>query len=222
MQARVLPIALGAITIGCPHGMPSPARDSTCLAIAFGEWLPAMPTYLPAEGFRALPDFLLRHEVHKNLTGWTHMTWRRLGTAPLLGADSLRVTISPNSGRSFEWTGTAYLQGWRTNGDSLLLLAGPTLGDMLGVRGVWQADTLIARAHAFSDVIMPHSESRADAFGIRYHCADAPAAVGARAAVAARASAAIPDTTRARLEADFEQAYFANHLGRQHWFPIDW
>jgi hypothetical protein len=118
--------------------------------------------------------------------------WRVAELEPLSRKDAASAR-NPEYERAWVWSSP--------RPDSLVLLRPPILSEGVEVVGVWTADTLRGRAHAFSDAIdLDRRSPRANAYGVRYSCWDAQAAMRASAAVEAFRASDVPDSVLAARE----------------------
>ena len=140
------------------------ASSRQCVALGFGHWAPARPSWLTAAWWREPPHVqLYRHEL-LTIRG---VRWDSLGVAPFFQSDSTWRKVLARGDvrmRDFFW-------GWRaTTPDSIEFVRIAALSYGLWVRGKWHGDTLRGRAHSFSDVVSPGTDPRANAYGVRYDC----------------------------------------------------
>jgi hypothetical protein len=186
-----------------------PYHDGTvvqdfCLALGFGAWQPAQPYWFPPGWTAHAPDLQLRDRPGRlsAFEGWRE--WKEVGPAPVLAGDT--VWHFKNSDGVLELRVAWLATMWRSTRDTLELLRPAALSDGFQVRGQWSADTLHGRAHAFSDLVSPESDPRANAYGIRYACDDPEGAGRAATALHRYIEEDRPDPVQRQIEIKAERA----------------
>jgi hypothetical protein len=103
------------------------------------------------------------------LTGRIGDDWSEIAIAGDVKSQSEATRHLPSDQPAFR----EFFWSWRApHPDSLELLRPAALSNGLEVHGAWTGDTLLGRAHVFSDAIWPSRDPRANAYLVRYRCGD--------------------------------------------------
>jgi hypothetical protein len=171
----------------------APAFTDSCLVIGFGQWLPREPDWLP-HPWRSILPALRFGGSPSPVTGKSVRNARLVGPAPEASADSVGV-ITTRGRRA------RILYGWRTlSADSLVLFDPVALNNGVQIRGAWRDGIFRGRAQAFSHIVAPEIDPRANAYAARYTCGDRAAWQQAREATAELVARDIPDPSAAARE----------------------
>jgi hypothetical protein len=169
------------------------AQAPSCIALGVGAWAPGQPGPIWTTSRRIILTSDREHDID-GVGG--RQGWRRAR----LGSDKPASELE----RAWFWVAPT--------ADSLVLLRPAMLSEGIEFVGRWEADTLKARAHAFSDVILPGTP-RANAYGIRYACDANQSAEIALAALASLQRLDIPNPTLGAAE---DSVYWADIQRRFH------
>ena len=142
-----------------------------CLAIGFGHWAPEPPGWAPGRGDSTVYWLVLTD--HRS-------DWPKDERWYDVRADTVGQSVEQQPGSAW-FSFRAVFGQYRADGDSLELLRRAALSEGFRVAGTLAARGFRGRAHAFSDLVQPPSDPRANVYGVRYRCHDAGAAALARA-----------------------------------------